>query len=355
MNQIDIILQMVDKLTASERNLLISRMHNSHKSDETLNKPARCPHCESTDFRLNGSVKGRTRYKCKSCGRSFGKATGTVYNKLREIDKFNEYKRIMLEEGCIPLKTMCCRLGISHQTSFDWRHKILAGLREEDGKFSGTTQLDDVWFRYSQKGRKGLKHSRKRGSGNKPGDNGKQTKVIVASDGKQTALKVAKIGRISKSDIARTLGRKFKKGAKLVSDAHPSIKCFARECGLEHIAFKAKFHKANTGEHVQLINNHASRLKTSINYVMKGVSTKYLQSYSTWFEFRENHKMDDIIKVADRILSVKRKAVATFMRMEQIYKHFITLHSERTYRCPTKRYWKELEWKTMDVSLLNYY
>ena len=141
---------------------------------------------------------------------------------------------------------------------------------------------------------------------------------------------------------------------KLVSDAHQSITGFACECGLENISFKTKSHKANMGEHVQLINNQASRLKTSINHIMKGVSTKYLQSYSAWFEFRENHKTDNIIKTAEGILSVKRKAVATFMRMEQIYKHFITLHSQRTYRCPIKRHWKELHWKTMDVSLLNY-
>ena len=168
-------------------------------------------------------------------------------------------------------------------------------------------------------------------------------------------LRVAKTGRISKSDIDRTVGGRFKKGMKLVSDAHSSIKGFARECGLEHISFKSKSHKAKTGEHVQLINNQASRLKTSINHIMKGVSTKYLQSYSAWFEFRENHKTDNIIKTAEGILSVKRKAVATFMRMEQIYKHFITLHSQRTYRCPIKRHWKELHWKTIDVSLLNYY
>ena len=54
-------------------------------------------------------------------------------------------------------------------------------------------------------GRKGRKYSRKRGSGNKPEDNGKQTKVIVASDGKQTVLQVAKIGRITKNDINCTL------------------------------------------------------------------------------------------------------------------------------------------------------
>ena len=145
---------------------------------------------------------------------------------------------MMVEEGYIPLQIMCSRLGISHQTAFDWGRKILAGLREEGEKFSGTTQLDDVWFGYSQKGRKWLKYSRKRGRGNQPGDNGKQTKVIVASDGKQTVLKVAKIGRISKNDIDRTVGGRFKKGEKLVSDAHPSIKGFARECGLEHISFK---------------------------------------------------------------------------------------------------------------------
>ena len=179
MSQIDNILQMIEKLTESERNLLISKINDSDKGNVSLSKPTRCPHCESTGFRLNGSVKGRKRYKCKSCGRSFGKATGTVYNRLRKIDIFNEYKRVMLEEGYIPLQTMCSRLGISHQTAFDWRHKTLAGLREDGGKFSVTAQLDDVWFRYSQKGRKGLKHSRKRGSGNKPGDNENRPKSLL--------------------------------------------------------------------------------------------------------------------------------------------------------------------------------
>jgi hypothetical protein len=58
----------------------------------------------------------------------------------------------------MPLKEIARKVGISQQTAFDWRHKILSAVEGvSDCKFKGIAEIDDVWFLYSQKGRKGLR------------------------------------------------------------------------------------------------------------------------------------------------------------------------------------------------------
>jgi len=156
-----------------------------------------CPHCGARRIVKNGKPGGRTRYKCKSCNRNFNGLTGTAFHGIKKHGKFEHYKSIMFEEGIVPLKKMSERLGISIQTAFDWRHKILSTLKPEEGKFSGVTEMDDVWFLYSQKGRKGLSYSRKRGGSSRRGDNNFQVKMLVTTDRVKTtarALKDWKVG-----------------------------------------------------------------------------------------------------------------------------------------------------------------
>lgn len=64
-------------------------------------------------------------------------------------------------EGYLPLKQIAAKVGVSHQTAFDWRHKILSGTGGDKEQFEGITEMDDIWFLYSQKGRKGLDAGRK--------------------------------------------------------------------------------------------------------------------------------------------------------------------------------------------------
>jgi len=226
---------------------------------------------------------------------------------------------------------MAKRMDISIPTSFDWRHKILLSLPKEKFKFSGKTQMDDLWFLYSQKGRNGLKYARKRGGSSRKGDNGFQVKIIAASDKHHIEMKLAKIDRISKNDIICAVGDKFKKDTKLVTDAHHSFSSFAKVAGLEHVCFTSKNHKAVTGENVQYINNMAERLKTLINKGMRGASTKYLQAYVSYFAYK-NKKVRDV-----------------FTNIEKMYAKFIENKSVRTYRCPTKRNWKSQNWNGVVV------
>ena len=208
--------------------------------------------------------------------------------------------------------------------------------------------MDDLWFLYSQKGRKGLKYSRKRGGGSRKGDNGFQAKIIAASDNVQVEMKLAKIGRISKNDIICAVGDKFTKNTKLVTDAHSSYSSFAKEAGLKHVSFTAKNHKAVTGENVQYINNMAERLKTFVNRGMRGVSTKYLQLYVSYFAYKEKNT----INIEDHIKN--KKVWDIYTNMEIMYAKFIESKSVRTYRCPTKKKWKAQNWNGSIIDLYSF-
>jgi len=134
---------------------------------------------------------------------------------------------------------------------------------------------------YSQKGRKGLKYSRKRGCSRWSGDNNFQTKLLVTADRKSHLdMSVVRIGRLKKSDIDNSIGTKCSADCTLVSYKHRSIVAFAEVHALSHVSFQARKHSVGRAYHFQQVNNEASRLKALINHWLCGVSTKYLQSYA---------------------------------------------------------------------------
>ncbi len=341
----DQIKSLFKQLSANEQTTLLEELsiekkelHRKSKNTAILG----CPYCKQTDIVKNGKSKGKQRYKCKICNRNFTKITGSIFQGIKEKEKFEDYKRIMLKEGLFPLHQMSSRLNISIQTSFDWRHKILSSIKGEVKKFSGITEMDDLWFLYSQKGREGLKYSRKRGGSKRKGDNYFQVKMLLTMDRKQsTDLSVVRIGRLKSSDITRKVGGKLYSTSTLVSDKHGSISAFAKRNKIKHINFKSSDHVADSQHHVQTVNNLASRIKAKLNHSLRGVSTKYLQNYSNWFQFYESNKnSNNILNNANQILLENNDSWNIFTNAEVFYKRFIKEYSKRTYRCPTKRNWK---------------
>lgn len=328
---------------AEQKKVLRSLENKSQPLDSTVKQApvTTCPYCESTDFSKNGKRGTIQRYVCKSCVKVFSGKTGTFLHGIKNGKKFKRYFNLMLEQF-LPLSVMSEKIGISHQTAFDWRHKILSGLNITTEEFNGITEIDDIWFLYSQKGRKGLKYSRVRGGSRRQGDNKYQVKLLITADREnQRDMSVLKIGRISKSDIQSKIGGKFNESCTLVSDKHRSISSFAKSEGIRHKSFISSNHTAGNDYHVQTVNNMATRLKEVVNHRLKGVSTKYLQNYSNWFGQIEEIKNQPkgILKVKKTLLKNK-EAWDIFTNTEKDYKSFIKTHSERTYRCPTKRKWK---------------
>lgn len=350
------IIEMFLSLNKEDREALLKELRIvSFELPHSEVKVNSCPHCQGVSVMKYGTHNGEQRYMCRSCKRTFNITTGTAIGMIKKKGAFLACQDMMITDGYMPLNKLANKLNISIPTAFDWRHKILLALPESSSKFEGETQIDDLWFLYSQKGRKGLEHSRKRGGAKQRGDNEYQVKVLAATNKEQLELKVAKIGRISEADIQRTMGDKFNKKTILISDKHKSISAFANKAKLGHISFKASEHTTTDGKGVQLVNNIAERLKATVNRTFHGVSTKYLQMYANWFKVMENNKSRN----ADQEFYLKtmlanKKTWDVYTNIEKVYAQFITNHSARTYQCPIVSHVKAVNWN-QKVILDNHY
>lgn len=297
-----------------------------------------CPTCESTLIVKNGHRANLQRYKCKNCQRTFTPRSGSRMQGIHRMKKFKACEKLMGEQY-VSLKEMEKKLGISHQTAFDWRHKILWSLRASTASFEGVTELDEVGFQFSQKGRKGLKHAKKRGRSKKRIEPEDQVKLLVAADrSSHRDLSVAKIGRIAKVDVQRKLSGKFQKDCTLVTDKHRRLAAFAKSQGINHIDCNNVVETAaNKGSkyRIQEVRDLATMLKSMTNYRCKGVSTKYLQSYANWL----NYNVLQSGKKKSKLSRYPRPWII-YANIEKIYENFIKKHSAKTYSCPTKKRFK---------------
>jgi hypothetical protein len=96
----------------------------------------------------------------------------------------------------------------------------------------------------------------------------------------------------------------------------------------------ASEHTGGGGYPVQNINGMASKLKGIINHSFRGVSTKYLQSFTNWYLLKSRRLNSENFS---NVLVQNKDAVDVHKNREAIYKRFIENFSRRTYRCPVKR------------------
>jgi len=275
---------------------LISEMNFSMGAVEQSRTEAdgrECPYCKEKGANKAGTLNGVQRYKCKACGKNFRANTGTATAHLKKKGLLKTYL-IHFFAGK-SLRECAHDTGISLQTSFDWRHKILAAFEHQQDitTFSGICESDDVFFRYSEKGNKHLdREPRKRGKGvfekRKAGINDDHLSVIITADRRGNKhLQVTKRGRISKADIEKVLKNRIQPGTILCTDAHRSFTAFAKSNAIAHHTLKASAKEFKKGQyHIQHVNQVCSDLKQWIQK-FNGVSTKYLQNYLNWYSMIE--------------------------------------------------------------------
>jgi len=345
------ILSLFQDLDTTKRRELVAELYQETEQLELQGKHSlNCPHCKNDSISKYGKDKGEQRYKCGGCKKTFKETTGTVLWRIRKKPSFLKFQESMLTEGYWSIREMALKFEISIPIAFAWRQKILLSLPENTKKFEGEVEMDDLWVVYSQKGRKGLKYSKKRGGTKHKGDSNFQVKVLTTTNGSNTEMKVTNIGRISEVDIQRTMGDRFTKNTILISDKHSSISAFAKSNKITHLRFTAKEHVDNQGKGVQLLNNIAGRLNTMLNHTFRGVSTKYLQLYANWFKIKENIKEGTArIDFQDKMLS-KKYTWDLYSNIEKVYGKFILNHSVRTYRSPQQDRFKCQNWNQYAAS-----
>ena len=239
------------KLSLLEQDNLLSNLKNIQANNdynlielreiEFNNKQGVCPHCNNVKYSKTGKDKGVQLYICKSCKRTFTPFTGTWMAQIHKKDKLANYLKLM-RQG-LSLDKIKVELGINKKTAFDWRHKITNSLKGmSDEEFTGITESDETFFLKSSKGSGNLTQKpRKRGKQIRTrGISKDQVAVIVTADRQSSInIDVSGTGRISKEDIAKSIGNKINDQTILCTDGHASFKSFTKEYQIEHHVLKA--------------------------------------------------------------------------------------------------------------------
>jgi len=298
----------ISKLPEYQRKQLLSDLKLEHYEkgsylQEVLQKQEEdvlhaCPKCGSMDVWSRGSYKGVKRLKCNNCNKYFSSTSGTAIYHIHKKDKWQAYLQCMEEE--LTLREAAEKVGISLQTSFNWRHKILSSLSDvESGRFAGIVEADELYLRFSEKGDKNLSRPpRKRGNDNNKTERENKVGILVTTD--RSGNKMAKVvGKsiMNKKALADALGGKIDKSAILCTDGYKVYQGLAKREKLNHkvVSYLGRPTQKNKAYHIQTVNGLHSEIKKYLNK-FNGVSTKYLQNYLHWFiaageKIKENEKV----------------------------------------------------------------
>ena len=255
-------------------------------------RPSKCPYCRSEEIHSKGHHKEVRRLQCRECGKYFMSTSGTALYHIHKKDKWLAYLKCM-DEG-LSLRESAKLVGISLQTSFRWRHKILSSLSVmQSDRFKGIVESDEIYFNYSEKGKKNLdRPARKRGTDlNRTLKENKVGVLVTADREKHKAVKVLGKGIMNRKALDKVLAGKIDPSAILFSDSYKAYRGFAKREGIKHLEV-SKYGKPtlkNKAYHIQTVNNLHMQIRSHFRK-FNGVSTKYLQNYLHWF-LAGNNKM----------------------------------------------------------------
>lgn len=291
--ELNILKQLFDNLSDTDKQAFLASVNGQEQVRKVL-KPKKvesCPHCQSTHFVKNGREHGNQRYLCRNCKKSFVAQTGTVlHGSQKHIEVWEKYIHCMIEK--YPLRKCAEVCGISLQTAFYWRHKILGALQKmmDEVELDGIVQADETYSTISYKGNhksfKLPRPSHKRGTAAAKRGLSKEQVCVpcgVNLNGKSVA-RVSNLGRPSLKDLQKVLSGKIAKDSVFVTDSLRPYQKLSLDMDLNHIRIPRRKRTIGTFN-IQTVNNYHSRLKNMIVHRFKGVATKYLNNYLVYHNF----------------------------------------------------------------------
>jgi len=270
-------------------------------AEEDEEKP-KCPDCGNEEVYKNGSKKGKQRYICRKCGKSYGKTTGTVmYNSHCGEAVWRQVIKDTISGASID--ETACKLALTHNIVFDMRHKILYAIEKhadiEMTVLSGVCEIDDTYVLESYKGtklpddywRKPRKHGAK---AEKPGISNEYIGICTGVERSGKAIGSA-VGRATpdKEDIKNAFSNRIGKGSLILCDGAKSYDVLRGETGCEVVNAS---NEEDSFFNINSVNSFHAFIKEKYNKY-RGVATKYLNRYVAFFTriFRADNDMVDQI------------------------------------------------------------
>ncbi len=308
---------------------------DTDESSGNLPKPESCPICGNEHIVKFGKDKNlKQRYKCKSCAATFTASSFSVVSHTHcDMSVWRKYIELLLQR--VSLRKCASECGISVQTAFIWRHKILNALQQDqDGRvLSGVIEADEMYFSISFKGNHTKstnfvmpRKSYKRGTDSRGQISERACVMCAIERNGQTYGEVLGKGQPTIAMLSHAFKARLMDDSVFITDKALGMrKYMTRHPLVELIQLDAHtVRKSKSGPpeirgafHIQSINNLHTRFRRHMR-VYNGVSTKYLNHYLTLFIWLENYK-NEIGFNAEKRLAEGLTKVNTYIKGKDIF------------------------------------
>ena len=250
-----------------------------------------CVHCKSRKIICYGhSKKGKQRYLCKDCSRTFTMVSKSFFKNTRI--SYDQWLKLMeCEMIGSSLKETSYQTHLSVTSCFYLRHKLYKALEEAQAeKLKKDVQLDTTFLDISFKGMKTtpkpIKGSKKNPKSESfPYMKDPQVCISTAADEKGGILfLISGYGGESSAKYQLHIDR-YDQRCRIISDGSSSIRKFCKDNHFRCIALTEGYHKTKDGKHISDVNSLHSDLKDLIRK-KRNVSIRHLQGYLNWIVFK---------------------------------------------------------------------
>ncbi|MBB6623990.1 IS1 family transposase [Clostridium gasigenes] len=243
-----------------------------------------CPRCQSTYFIKHGTYKGLQRFKCKNeeCSCTFSVTTNSPWSySKKNINLWIKYLELMMEGRSIRYCAKYLKINIA--TSFYWRHKILFAQNSfvEPKILTGCVEMFKVNFKQNFKGCRNIPPHFLRN---------RQT-IWVAS-----AIDV------NNNILSRPISQGYFDYAFVEKSFYSKIdeNAFINIYTDTNLCYLARKHNKNltpcTSKNDLIIKSFGVNIKRWL-YIFRGIATKYLWSYLSWYIILFKNIHHDIVKL----------------------------------------------------------
>jgi len=225
------------------------------------------------------SSSGLQRYRCNSCGNRFNSLSGTVLERCKkDLPTWVDFIRLMCWNVPIEAASEMCR--ISHQTAFEWRHRVFATV---DSYQERLVLRDRVWIDETYVNDTDLRHGY--GEARKRGLSKQKICIAVAIDVHKNPVAVTcGHGKPSAKRIKDALLSHLAEGSTIVHDMEKSHRSLVKAARCVDEAYKADVSDPVYLECMAMVNNLCSWIKRYL-WRFAGMDPKNLQSYLNWYVY----------------------------------------------------------------------
>ena len=241
-----------------------------------------CPECGNTTFCV---LRRRSLYQCHRCRRQTSVTAGTLFHatKLPLLTWFLAVYLVTQGKKGISSLELARHLGVSQNTAWTIRHKLMQAMLERDSKrqLRGLIEVDDAYVGGRRRGGK-----RGRGSPNKT----PMVAAVATPAGRPTQLKLSRIRSFHSREVERWSRHHVSGEAEVLSDG---LACWrgVKQAGRRHrVLLTGSGPEAVEHEEFRWVNTVLGNLKAALRSSYHGVARKHVPRYLAEFQYRFNRR-----------------------------------------------------------------